>query len=435
MDIKVEEVSNLTRKITITLPAETVQPRLEAEYKTLRKDVKIKGFRRGKVPLKLIVKTYKQQVENEVGEKLVQETYFDAIEKEGIDPVTHPEIKAVSYSEDGSFTYEADIDLRPEFDAKDYKGIEVAKPSLLVTEEEIELELIQMQKQNAALTTVDRPAEEGDMATVDFQGYENGEALPQVKSEGYSVDIGSGSMGKEFEDKLIGMKKGEDGEHEISFPESHPNVIIKGKTILFKITVQDVKERILADLDDEFAKDVSEDFETLEELKGSIRTRRLKEREEGAEGAITDTIMQQLLEKHEFEVPNRLVAYEIEQMIKQTEEQLEKSGMSLEAAGLSREKLAEENAEVATKRVKGDFILKKIAEVEEIKVADEDLERGFKRIGDMYNMSVAQVKEFFKSRDDLLPFMNELLNEKILDFLRKEAVMTEEVPVEEAVAE
>lgn len=435
MDIKVEEVSNLTRKITITLPAEDVQPKLEAEYKTLRKDAKIKGFRRGKVPQKLVVKTYKQQVENEVGEKLVQDTYFDAIEKEGVDPVTHPDIKAVKYNEDGSFTYEAEVDLRPEFDVKDYKGIEVSKPSILVTEEEIELELIQMQKQNAALTSVDRPAEEGDMVTVDFQGYENGEALPQVKSEGYSVDVGSGSMGKEFEDKLIGMKKDEEGEHEISFPEAHPNVIIKGKTILFKITVKDVKERILAEIDDEFAKDASEEFETLEELKGSIRARRLKEREEGADGAVTDAIMQKLLEKHEFEVPNRLVAYEIEQMIKQTEEQLEKSGMSLEAAGLSREKLAEENAAIATKRVKGDFILKKIAEVEEIKVADEDLERGFKRIGDMYNMSVAQVKEFFKSRDDLLPFMNELLNEKILAFLREEAVMTEEAPIEEAAAE
>ncbi len=435
MDIKVEEVSNLTRKITITLPAEDVQPKLEAEYKTLRKDAKIKGFRRGKVPQKLVVKTYKQQVENEVGEKLVQDTYFDAIEKEGVDPVTHPDIKAVKYNEDGSFTYEAEVDLRPEFDVKDYKGIEVSKPSILVTEEEIELELIQMQKQNAALTSVDRPAEEGDMVTVDFQGYENGEALPQVKSEGYTVDVGSGSMGKEFEDKLIGMKKDEEGEHEISFPEAHPNVIIKGKTILFKITVKDVKERILAEIDDEFAKDASEEFETLEELKGSIRARRLKEREEGADGAVTDAIMQKLLEKHEFEVPNRLVAYEIEQMIKQTEEQLEKSGMSLEAAGLSREKLAEENAAIATKRVKGDFILKKIAEVEEIKVADEDLERGFKRIGDMYNMSVAQVKEFFKSRDDLLPFMNELLNEKILAFLREEAVMTEEAPIEEAAAE
>ncbi len=432
MDIKVEEVSALTRKITITLPAEEVQPRLEAEYNNIRKDARIKGFRRGKVPRQLIVKTYKQQVEGETGEKFVQETYFDAIEKEGVDPVTHPEIQSVKYNEDGSFTYVANVDLRPEFELGEYKGLEVEKQKILVTEEEVELELLAMQKQNAALSSVDREAQEGDMVTVDFQGYENGEAMEQVKSEGYTVDVGSGSMGEEFENKLIGMKKGEEADHEITFPEGHPNVLIKGKTITFKIAVKDVKERILAELDDEFAKDMSEDFETLDALKDSIRARRLKEREESAEGQVTDALMQKLLEAHDFEVPNRLVAYEIEQMIKQTEEQLEKNGMSLEAAGLSREKLAEENAEVASKRVKGDFILKKIAEVEGIKVADEDLERGFKRIGDMYNMSVAQVKEFFKSRDDLLPFMNELLNEKILAFLRAEAKMIEQ---EDAAAE
>lgn len=167
----------------------------------------------------------------------------------------------------------------------------------------------------------------------------------------------------------------------------------------------------------------------MDELKASIRERRIKASEESAEGSITDRLMQKLLATHDFEVPNRLVAFEIEQMIKQTEEQLEKSGMTLESAGLSREKLAEENAVVAAQRVRGDFILKKIAEVEEIKVVDEDLDRGFKRIGDMYNMPIAKVKEYFQSRDDLLPFMNELLNEKIIAFLRAEAVMTEEVAV------
>lgn len=426
MDIKVEEVSALTKKVIITLPADMVQPKIDAAYNDLKKEVKLKGFRRGKVPRSLIVKSYKQQVEGETGEKLVQDTYFDAIEKEGLDPVTHPEIQTVKYNDDGSFTYEANIDLRPEFELGDYKGMEIEKPATLVTDEEIELELLEMQKKQAALQSVDRPAQEGDVLTVDFQGFENGEALEQVKNEGATVDIGSGSMGKEFEEKLVGMSKGEEAEHQITFPESHPNTIIKGKTIDFKLNVQDVKERILADLDDEFAKDAGEEFNTLDELKASISERRLKQAEEQAAGVTTDRIMQNLLAANEFEVPNRLVAYEIEQMIKQTEQQLEQSGMSLEAAGLSREKMAEENADIAKKRVQGDFILKKIAEVEEIKVADEDLERGFKRIADMYNMPVAQVKEAFKSRDDLLPFMNELLNEKILAFLRDASVMVEE---------
>ena len=156
----------------------------------------------------------------------------------------------------------------------------------------------------------------------------------------------------------------------------------------------------------------------------------MKERESIVDCVVTDRLMMKLLEIHDFEVPNRLVNYEVEQMIKQTEDQLKQAGLSLEAAGMSREKMAEQNLEMATKRVRGDFILKKVGEVEEIKIEDEDLERGFKRIGDQYNMPVAKVKEYFQSRDDLLPFMNELLNEKILLFLKEQAVMVEEKPVE-----
>lgn len=430
MEVNIEGVGALTKKLTITLPESEVQPRLNAEYDKLKKDSKMKGFRRGKVPRSVVVKNYKPQVEGEIGEKLVQETYFDVIEKENIDAVTHPEITSVNYNEDGSFTYIANVDTRPEFELGEYKGIEVEKPEVEISEEEIDAEIATLQKEMAVLRSVDdREIQNGDVVIVDFQGYHKGNEMKQVKNEDYSVDVGSGRMGPEFEEKLVGMKKGEEASHEVDFPESHPNPILKGKKVEFKIIVKDVKERVLADLNDEFAKEVSESFETLDALKESIRERKIKEREESAEGIITDRLMQKLLEAHDFEVPNRLVAFEIEQMIKQTEDQLKQSGITLEAAGLSKEKLAEQNADVAAKRVRGDFILKKIGEVEEIKVEDEDMERGFKRIGDQYNMTVAKVKEFFQSRDDLLPFMNELLNEKILHFLKEQAVMVAEKPV------
>ncbi|MGB3210539.1 MAG: trigger factor [Desulforhopalus sp.] len=436
MEINVEEINALTRKITVTLPEDIVQPKLNEAYDKLKKETKMKGFRRGKVPRSVIIKYYKAQVEAETGEKLVQDTYFDAIEKQGIDPIVHPEIQDVKYNDDGTFTFIAEVDVRPEFELAEYKGLEVEKEEILVTDEEIQLELAEMQKKMAALRSVtDRAIQNDDVVIVDFQGYHEGEPMPQVKNDNYSVDVGSGNMGAEFEEKLLGMNKDEEGVQEVDFPESHPNPILKGKKVEFRITVKDIKERVLAELDDEFAKDAGEEFKTLDDLKTSIKERILKQREERAEGDITDKIMQKLLEAHDFEVPKRLVAFEIEQMIKQTEQQFEQSGMSLEAAGLSREKLAEQNAEMAGKRVKGDFILKKIAEVEEIKVEEEDMERGLKRIGDMYNMSVAKVKEFFQNRDDLLPLMNELLNEKILAFLREKAVFVPAVKPEEEIEE
>ena len=426
MEVNVEEISALTKKVTVTLPEDVVQPQLNAAYDKLKKESKMRGFRRGKVPRSIIVKQYKPQVEGETGEKMVQDNYFNAIEKEGIDPVVHPEIKSVKYNEDGSFTFVADVDIRPEFKLSEYKGLEIEKVDILVTDEEVQIELEELQKNMAVLQSVsDRGVQTGDVVVVDFQGYNDDKPIPQVKSENSSVDVGSGTMGKEFEDNLLGMKKDEEATHEVDFPETHPNPVLQGKKVEFHITVKDIKERVLAELNDEFAKDVGEQFTTLEELKSSILERQTGQKEESAQATLTDRVMEKLLDSHDFEVPNRLVAFEVEQMIKQTEKQLEQSGMSLEAAGLSKETLAEQNKEMAVKRVRGDFVLKKIAEVEEIKVADEDLERGFKRIGDQYNMDVAKVKEYFQNRDDLLPFMNELLNEKILTFLRDEATLVE----------
>jgi trigger factor len=433
MNVHIEELSALTRKVTVTLPVETVQVKLKEAYDKLQKEVRIKGFRRGKVPRTLIVKQFKAQVEGETSEKLVQDNYFTAIEKEGVDPIVHPEIKSVNYNEDGTFTFVAEVDIRPQVTLSQYKGIEVEKPEIKVTEEEIQLELLERQKNMAALRSVaDRPVQIGDLVVVEFQGFHEGKELPQVKNDNMTIDVGSGEMDPGFEAMLVGKNKGDEGTHEIEFPATHPNPILKGKNIEFRIIVKDIKERVLAVLDDEFAKDVDEKFTTLDELKESIRERLVAKREERAEGAVIDKIMQKLLESNDFEVPTRLVAFEVEQMIKQTQEQLEKNGMSLEAAGLSREKLVEQNADMARKRVRGDFILKKIAEMEEIKLADEDLDRGFKRIGDQYNMPVAKVKEFFQNRDDLLPLMSELLNEKILAFLKEHAVYGEAAAPAEA---
>lgn len=429
MEVMVEEVSDLTRKVTITLPGSDVQKKLKKAYDKLQKESKMKGFRRGKVPRTIIEKNYKAQVESEVGEQLVQDTYFDAIEKEKIDVVVHPEIEPPVYNEDGSFTYVAKVDVKPEFELKDYKGVEVEEPNVTVDDALVDMEVQELRKKMAALRSAEeRDIVEGDIAVVDFQGFHEDKPMKQVKNENYSVDVGSGNMGAEFEEKLVGMKKGEKASHAIDFPEKHPNPILAGKEVDFVIEIKDIKERVLAELDDEFAKDVSEEFETLDALKDSIREKLEKEKSESAESELTDKLMQAILKENEFEVPKRLVLYEVEQMIKQTEQQLEQSGMSLEAAGLNKDMLAESNEPIAVQRVRGDFILKKIAELEEIKVNDEDLDRGFKRIGDQYDMPVAKVKEFFQSRDDLLPFMNELLNEKVLAFLREEAKLVKAKP-------
>ena len=435
MDVKVEELNGLTRKVTITLPADEVQGKIEKAYAKLQREAKMRGFRRGKVPRSVIVKTYKPQVEAEVGEKLVQDTYFDIIEKQDFDPVVHPEIDEPAFNDDGSFTYVAKVDVRPEFELGEYKGLEIEDVDTSVEEADVDFELTRIQREMAALKIVeDRAVAMDDVVVVDYQGYHKGNPMKQVKNEDFTVDVGKGQMDPEFEAKLIGMKKGEEASHEVEFPDKHPNPILAGKKVEFRIKVKDVKERVLAEIDDEFAKDVNEQFETLDDLKSMIRERLEADKKSAADGELNDRLMKKLLDKHQFDVPERLVRFEVEQMIKQTEEQLEKSGMNLEAAGLNREELAKNNEPIAIQRVTGDFILKKIAEAEEIKVKDEDLDRAFKRIGDQYSMPVDRVKEFFKSRDDLLPLMNEVLNEKILNFLKQEATLVQPETTEKEAA-
>jgi len=437
MEIVVENLSELTRKLTITLPKETVGPALDKAFAKINKEVKLKGFRRGKIPQSVLEKNFRDQIQAEVGEKLVQETYFDAVEKEGLEPVVHPEIAEHRFPEDGTFVYVAMVDIKPQIDLKEYKGLEVEKPVLVVAEEEIDKEITLLQRHQAALQT----AEEGhviamdDVAVVDFQGFHDGKAMKEVRNENYSVDIGMNRLGKDFEEKLIGMKKGDKALYEVDFPADYPNPMLAGKKVEFKVDVKDVKVRVKPELDDEFAKDIKPELTSLEALRDDIRARLQKAKDDALQGDLDDKIMHKLIELNPFEVPQRLVNYEIQEMLKQTEENLKRSGLSFESAGINLEELVEKNRDVAAKRVKGDFLLKKIAEVEEIKIADEDIQRGYQRIADQYRMTIDEVKKYFQRREEILPFMNELHNEKVLNFLREQARFTEVAPAAAAAGE
>ncbi len=423
MDIVVEQISNLTRKMTISLPKDMVQKALEKAYVKMNKEVTLKGFRRGKIPRVVLEKNFKDQVVAEVGEQLVQETYFNAVEQEKIEPVVHPEIAEHSFSDDGGFTYVALVDIKPEFELNQYKELEIELPPLAVTEEDIDLELQKIQRQQAVIQSAPEGhgIELDDMVTIDFQGFHNGQIMPEVHSENYAVDMGLNRLGEDFEKKLLGLKQGEKTLYEITFPTDYPNPVLAGKNVEFKVDVKEVKVRVKPALDDELAKDVNAEFKSLDDLKNNLRSDMLKAREMARQGDLDDKIMQRLIDLTPFEVPKRLVNYEIQEMLKQTEENLKRSGLTFESAGINLEELVERNREIAEKRVKGDFLLKKIAEVEEIKLADEDIERGYKRIAEQYRMTVDEVKGYFSRREELLPFMNELHNEKVLNFLREKS--------------
>jgi len=422
MQVTVEDAGSNTKRLKISLEGKDVQKEIEKAYRKLSSQVSIKGFRKGKVPRQVLQRNYASSVEQEVGEKLIQDTYFDALAESKLDAVVHPEIRSQAFEEDGSFVYEAEIAVRPDFGLDKYKGLKIETEETIATDEEIDVALQTMRREKAPLRSVDgRGIEQDDVVVVDFQGYHDGKEMPQVKAENYTIDIGSGRFGDEFEKNLLGLKKDEETIREMDFPAGFPNPVLAEKKVEFKIKVRDIKEKVVADLDDEFAKDAGDEYNTLDDLKKVIGERITKEKEDANAGALADKLMIQLLDAHDFDVPARLVAAEINSLIKEMEDNLTNQNMTLESAGLNRDDLVEQYKETATKRVKGDFILKKIAEVEDIKLVDEDIERGFQRISEHYNMPIEEVKKYFANRDDLMPFMNELLSEKIINFLKDNA--------------
>ena len=424
MEVVVEDLSTLRKSLKIGLSKDIVAPKFSASYQKLQNQVSIKGFRKGKIPLKVLEKTYSDRVRSEVSEALIQETYFDALAQTKLEAMVHPDIKSYEFCEDGTFVYVAEVEIKPQFELGAYKGIEIEQPSIAVSEKEIAKSLELTRRELAPLkSVVDRGVQQDDLVIIDFQGYEDGKELQYVSGNDSPVDVGSGRNGIEFEDMLLGLKLEEESRREVQFSADFANTMLAGKKIEFKVTVKNIKERVLPAIDDDFAKDVSEDFTTLAELTLGISEKIRKERERAMDGDITDKLMLKLVESHNFEVPARLVAFEIDALAKDFVTNLERQNASLEAIGLSREKLAETYRDSAERRVKGDFILKKIAEVEAIKLSNDDITQGYNRIAVQYGMKIDEVKEYFKGRDNQMSFMNELLNEKILFFLRNETVV------------
>ena len=425
MQVTVEEAGAYTKRLKIVLPGEAVKKEMDKAFGKLASEVSIKGFRKGKVPRQVLEKNYAAKVKYELGEKLIQDTYFDALGETKLDAVTHPEIRSQAYGDDGSFVYEAEVAVRPDFELGQYKGLVVEHEEGAATEEEIATALESMRREVAPLRSVEeRGIRKDDVAVIDFQGYHEGKEMGQVKAQNYSVDIGSGRFGEEFEKCVMGMKAAEKTTREIDFPAEFPNPVLAGKKVEFKIEIKDIKERVLPELDDDFAREAGKEFASLADLKKAIADKIGQEKNESKAGALADKLMIQLLERHNFEVPARLVAYEVNALIKEMENRLLAQNLTLESAGVKRDELVEQYRDVATKRVKGDFILKKIAETEGIKLVDADIDNGFQRIAQQYNMKLDEVRKYFASRDDLLPFMNELLSEKIINFLRDNAVVT-----------
>lgn len=383
-----------TVELVIEVDAKTFDEAVNRVYLRQRKGINIPGFRKGKVPRNMLEAMYGANLFYEDAVKdIYPAAYEEAIAQEKLKPAAYPQIEIMEAGKDG-FTFKAIVTLKPEVKLGEYKGLTAPKEKVSVTDADIDAEMAPYIQRATRLTAVKRKAKKGDTAVIDFEGFDNGVPFEGGKGEGFSLELGSGTFIPGFEDGVVGMKAGEEKELDITFPEDYtPD--LAGKPVVFKVKVQEVKEPVKPELDDEFAKDVSE-FETLAEfradLKKKITERREKQINTEYERAITD----QLIDNLEVDLPQAIVDQQTDRMMDDYKMRVESQGIPFDQymgmMGLTNEALRMEAAVGARRRVLNELALEAVAKAEKLKISAAEKKAEYERLAKEYNMEVEQIK-------------------------------------------
>ncbi|MBV7272299.1 trigger factor [Clostridium thailandense] len=378
MNVKMEKIENNVVKLEITVTADKFNEAMKKAFAKNAKKFNIPGFRKGKAPMNIIKKYYGEGVFYEDAINFCcDDTYPIAISENNIKPVDYPEIDIVQVGEGKDFIYTAKVVIVPEVELGEYKGLEVKKPVYEVKEEEVENELKSMQQKNARVETKeDGSVEKGDIAVIDFKGFVEDKAFEGGEGTDYELEIGSGTFIDNFEDQLVGLKKGEEKDVKVKFPEEYGREDLNGKEALFKVTVKDIKAKELPALDDEFAKEVSE-FDTIEEVKADIKKKMQEANELRAKREYEEAVIDAVCGNAKIDIPSVMIDKETDNMIKDLEMRLKYQGLDLQTyyqyTNNTEEKVREYMKETAEKRVKTDLIIEEIAKKENIDATEEEL--------------------------------------------------------------
>lgn len=438
MDVTVEDLSSVKKMLHIQIPEEDVANELEKAYNNLKKTVKVKGFRPGKVPRTVLEGLFKKDVHAQVSTRLLQNSFMEAIKKTELNIVGNPRIDPPELDAKGPYKYNATVEINPEIKEIDFKGLTLKKLLYRVSEEEVRNQLKMLQKKLARLKIIeeDRPVQDGDFVLIDYEGFKDGEPFAETqKTENFGLKIGDGRILKDFDEKLIGMKPGDTKEIKVHFPDNYFNKKLADLEISFRVILKEIREEVLPEIDDEFAKQLG-DYNTLEELKNAI-TDNLKEGyAKRVEQELNEQIFEALIAKTEFEVPESLIDYELGWILSDAERSFAQYNMTMEELGLTRESLSEKYRDIAEKQARRHLILNKIIEQESLTLSDEDLEKGFKEMSEISNQPLEQIKNYYEQNNDKLNFFKQALLEKqairlIIDNSRIEEMELEASPQSE----
>lgn len=403
MSLQVEKLEKNMAKLTIEVSAEDLDKAMEKAYQKQKSRISLPGFRKGKAPRKMIESMYGKGVfmEDAVN-SLVPQEYTKALGECDLEIVSQPEINVTQMEPGKALIFTADVAVKPEVTLGDYKGVEVPKSEITVTDEEVDAEVKKEQDKNARTVAVeDRAAANGDITTIDFEGFVDGVAFEGGKGENYDLTIGSNTFIPGFEDQLVGAEIGKELDVNVTFPEEYGAKELAGKAAVFKCKVNGIKVKELPAVDDEFAQEVSE-FDTLDEYKADIKAKLLKEKEDEAARAKEDAVIGKIIEGAKMEIPDAMVEYQTRQMLDEFAQRIQSQGISLDQyfqfTGLTEEKYMEEMKPRALQNIQSRLVLEAVAQAENLVAEEADIEEEIKKMADMYKMEADKIKELLGQR-------------------------------------
>ncbi len=425
MNVKVEKKENSVVEIEFTMDKEQFNAELDKAFKQNAKKFKVPGFRNGMVPRAVVEKTYGEGVLYEfVIENTVDEAYRTAVVENELEIVSRPELDIKQIGKDKDFVFVVTVCVKPEAKVADYKGIEVKKVSTRVTKKEVEEELERIREKNARIVTVeDRDLKDGDISVIDFEGFVDGVAFDGGKGENFELTIGSGQFIPGFEDQMVGMKIGEERDVNVKFPEEYHAENLAGKDATFKVKLHEIKEKVLPELDDEFAKDVSE-FDTLEEYRKDLN-KKVKERKENqAKATKEQEAIEKFIEKVEVVIPDGMIDEEVEKMVEEMNANLSYQGLNidqyLQYMGITLEDYKKEMRVQAEKRIKLNLGLEAVAKEEKVEVSDEEIDAKIKELSAQYG--AGDDESLLKNENARNYMRQELTHEKTMKIVTDNAV-------------
>ncbi len=427
MKASLEDISQVKKKLSVEIDAAEVNKKLNNAYAKIKRQTKIPGFRPGKVPRKILESYFGKQVEADVASELVNETFPKAVEETDAFPLGQPELEKSSVKLDEPFTYSAILEVKPKFEVKDYMGLEAEKEKVSVSDEDVSKQLEQIREGNGKLESIKepRPVKEGDFVVINYQGFENDEPLEDVKDENFLVNVGKGDFHKKLDEALIGLNKDDTKQVVIDFEEDYFNNRLKGKTIRFDVSVVDIKERNLPELNDEFAQNLGADFKDLAGLREEVKKNLVTREENRVEQDVKRRLLDKISKSTEFEVPQVLVDAEVEYSIRSLQSNFERSGASFEQAGISPEMLQQQFRPSSESRVRERLILGQIAEQDDIVITDDEFTEGLEKLAKGMGQEAETIRKYYEARGETEVLKEQMLEEKTLNYLVKNANINE----------